>query len=159
MLGYYNDGEQTRRAFSGGWLRTGDLGRLDKKGRLYIKGRLKTLILGPAGENIYPEEIEGVLKSSRMVEDALVYPGEHGELVAMVRFSESAKAAIQTAAGAAHAAKQAVEELRHWANRRLAVFSRISRIEARLEPFEKTPTLKIKRYLYGLPLPFETPPG
>jgi long-chain acyl-CoA synthetase len=158
MLGYYNDEEQTRRAFSDGWLRTGDLGRLDKKGRLYIKGRLKALILSPAGENIYPEEIEGVLNASRMVEDALVYPGEHGELVALVRLSENAKAAVQTAAGAAHAAKQALEDLRHWANRRLAVFSRLSRIEARTEPFEKTPTLKIKRYLYGLPLPFEAPP-
>jgi long-chain acyl-CoA synthetase len=158
MLGYYNDEELTRRAFSDGWLRTGDLGRLDKKGRLYIKGRLKALILSPAGENIYPEEIEGVLNSSQMVEDALVYPGEHGELVALVRLSENAKAAIQTAAGAAHAAKQALEDLRHWANHRLAVFSRLSRIEARTEPFEKTPTLKIKRYLYGLPLPFEASP-
>ena len=157
MLGYYNDEEQPHRAFSDGWLRTGDLGRLDKKGRLYIKGRLKALILGPAGENIYPEEIEGVLNSSQMVEDALVYPGEHGELVALVRFSENAKAVAQTAAEAAHAARQAIEDLRLWANRRLAVFSRLSRIEARIEPFEKTPTLKIKRYLYGS-LPVEAPP-
>ncbi|MDR1252662.1 MAG: AMP-binding protein [Treponema sp.] len=158
MLGYFKDEEQTRRAFTDGWFRTGDLGRLDKKGRLYIKGRLKALILGPAGENIYPEEIEGVLNASQMVEDALVYPGEHGELVALVRLSESARAAAQTATEAAHAVKEALEDLRYWANRRLAAFSRLSRIEARTAPFEKTPTLKIKRYLYAAPLPLRAPP-
>ncbi|MDR1839405.1 MAG: AMP-binding protein [Treponema sp.] len=142
MMGYYNDKEKTAEAFtSDGWLHTGDFGSLDKKGRLHIRGRLKALLLGPSGENIYPEEIEGLLSSSRLVEDALVYTGEKGELVAMVSLSEAAKAA-------AGAIENALEELRSWVNKKLAVFSRLSRIEIRHEPFEKTPTMKIKRYLY-----------
>jgi long-chain acyl-CoA synthetase len=149
MMGYYRDEEQTREAFTeDGWLRTGDLGCLDNKGRLYIKGRLKALILGPSGENIYPEEIEGLLSASGIVEDALVLPGEKGELVALVRVSETARAAAQATVNAARAAAGALEELRHRANQKLAAFSRLSRIEAREEPFEKTPTQKIKRYLY-----------
>jgi long-chain acyl-CoA synthetase len=147
MMGYYRDGEQTRSVFTpDGWLRTGDLGRLDSKGRLFIKGRLKALILGPSGENIYPEEIEGLLSGSHLVEDALVYPGEKGELVALVYISESARSAAQAAA---NAFERIAEELRVWANKKLAGFSRLSRVELRQEPFEKTPTFKIKRYLYG----------
>jgi len=143
MMGYYNDKERTAEAFTkDGWLRTGDLGLLDKKGRLRIMGRLKAMILGPAGENIYPEEIEALLGSSHLVEDALVYSGEKGELVALVRLSDAAKAA-------AGAVDHAIGELRSWANKKLADFSRLSRIEIRHEPFEKTPTMKIKRYLYN----------
>jgi len=142
MMGYYRDSERTAEAFtSDSWLRTGDLGRIDKKGRLHIRGRLKALILGPSGENIYPEEIEGLLGSSRLVEDALVYSSEKGELVALVRLSETAKAA-------AGAIEHALEDLRSWVNKKLAYFSRLSRIEIKNEPFEKTPTMKIKRYLY-----------
>ena len=142
MMGYYNDEEKTAEAFTpDGWLRTGDLGRLDKKGRLQIRGRLKAMILGPSGENIFPEEIEGVLGSSRLVEDALVYSGEKGELVAMITLSDAAKAA-------ADAIEKTLEELRTWTNTKLAVFSRLSRIIIKNEPFEKTPTMKIKRHLY-----------
>ena len=142
MLGYYNDKERTAEAFtSDGWLRTGDLGWMDEKGRLHIRGRLKALILGPSGENIYPEEIEGVLGSSQLVEDALVYSGNKGELVALVRLSDTAKAA-------AGEIEHILEDLRSWANKKLSAFSRLSRIEIRYEPFEKTPTMKIKRYLY-----------
>jgi len=143
MMGYYNDRERTAEAFTkDGWLRTGDLGRLDRKGRLRIMGRLKALILGPAGENIYPEEIEALLGTSQLVEDALVYSGEKGELVALVRLSEAAKAA-------AGKIEHALADLRSWANKKLANFSRLNRIEVRTEPFEKTPTMKIKRYLYS----------
>ena len=142
MMGYYRDERQTREAFTeDGWLKTGDLGLLDKKGRLFVRGRLKALILGPCGENIYPEEIEGLLGTSNLVEDALVYSGEKGELVALVHVSETARAAV-------NALERALEELRSWANKKLAAFSRLSRIEIRREPFEKTPTQKIKRYLY-----------
>jgi long-chain acyl-CoA synthetase len=142
MLGYYEDPERTAEAFtSDGWLRTGDLGCLDKKGRLYIRGRLKAVILGPSGENIYPEEIEGLLGSSQLVEDALVYSGKKGELVALVRLTDVAKSA-------AVAIESTLEDLRSWVNKKLADFSRLNRIEIRYEPFEKTPTMKIKRYLY-----------
>jgi long-chain acyl-CoA synthetase len=143
MLGYYRDGERTREVLSpGGWLKTGDLGDLDRRGRLYIRGRLKSLILGPSGENIYPEEIEGLLSASELVEDALVCPGEKGEIVALVVLSEKARALLHTAGGI-------LEELKKKVNKRLAVFSRLSRIEVKNEPFEKTPTHKIKRFLYG----------
>jgi long-chain acyl-CoA synthetase len=142
MMGYYRDSEKTAEAFTSDlWLRTGDLGRIDKKGRLHIRGRLKALILGPSGENIYPEEIESLLGSSRLVEDALVYSGKKGELVALVRLSDAAKAA-------AGAVEHALEDLRFWVNKKLAYFSHLSRIEIKNEPFEKTPTMKIKRYLY-----------
>ena len=142
MMGYYCNEEQTREAFTDdGWLRTGDLGSMDSKGQLYICGRIKSLILGPGGENIYPEEIEGLLGSSQLIEEALVYSGEKGELVALVRLSDAAKAA-------ASALEHILEELKAWANKKLARFSRLSRIEVQHEPFEKTPTMKIKRYLY-----------
>jgi long-chain acyl-CoA synthetase len=143
MMGYYNDAQKTLEAFtSDGWLRTGDLGSINRKGRLTIRGRIKALILGPAGENIYPEEIEGLLGTSQYVEDALVYSGKKGELVALVRLTDVAK----TAAGAIG---HTLEELRAWVNKKLAAFSRVSRIELKDEPFEKTPTMKIKRYLYN----------
>ncbi|MCL2805104.1 MAG: AMP-binding protein [Treponema sp.] len=143
MMGYYKDSERTAETLTAdGWLKTGDLGRIDNKGRVHIKGRIKALILGPSGENIYPEEIEGLLGSSGLVEDALVYSGEKGELIAIVSLSEAAKAA-------AGAVEQALEDLRSWVNKKLAVFSRVSRIQIKYEPFEKTPTMKIKRYLYS----------
>jgi long-chain acyl-CoA synthetase len=100
------------------------------------------LILGPSGENIYPEEIEGLLGSSQLVEESLVYSGKMGELIALVRLSETA---AKTAAGAI---EHVLEDLRTWANKKLAAFSRLSKIIVREEPFEKTPTMKIKRYLY-----------
>jgi len=79
------------------------------------------------------------LSSSQFVEDVLVYSSEKGELIALVRLSDAAKAA-------AHALEHVLEELRAWANKKLASFSRLSKIVVRNEPFEKTPTMKIKRH-------------
>jgi long-chain acyl-CoA synthetase len=142
MMGYYRNEEMTRAAFTGdGWLKTGDLGRLDRKGRLYIRGRLKAMILGPSGENIYPEEIEGLLTASEIVEEALVYPGGRGELIALIVLNERAKTMLA-------ALGDSLDELKNHVNRRLAAFSRLNRIEVREEPFEKTATAKIKRFLY-----------
>ncbi|MDR2759488.1 MAG: AMP-binding protein, partial [Spirochaetaceae bacterium] len=142
MLGYYKNEQLTREAFTAdGWLKTGDLGCFDRKGFLYIRGRLKTMILGPSGENVYPEEIERLLTSSGMAEDALVYPGERGELVALIVLSEKAKTMLA-------AIGDGLGELKNTVNQKLASFSRISRIEIQNEPFEKTPTQKIKRFLY-----------
>jgi long-chain acyl-CoA synthetase len=148
MMGYYKDAERTREAFTAdGWLKTGDLGCFDRKGFLYIRGRLKNLILGPSGENIYPEEIEGLLTADGLVEDALVYPGARGELIALVVLSEKAQTML---AAMGDALGGALSELKHAVNQQLAAFSRISRIEVREEPFEKTPTQKIKRFLYPI---------
>ncbi|MCA1950858.1 MAG: AMP-binding protein, partial [Treponema sp.] len=175
MLGYYKDSEKTAEVFtSDGWFKTGDLGSMDKKGRLFIRGRLKAMILGPSGENIYPEEIESILNSSRYVEDSLVYATEKGELVALVVLNEKAKTMFAAAqdmiqetshnvgdaihalgTSAQHAAQGTVagvqhllQDLKNATNKRLAGFSRIHRIEIQDEPFEKTATQKIKRFLY-----------
>jgi len=143
MLGYYKDEERTKSVFTeDGWLKTGDLGRLDEKGHLFIHGRLKAMILGPSGENIYPEEIENILSTSSLVEDVLVVPGERGELVALIVLSEKAKTMLA-------AMGDKLEELKITVNKKLAVFSRLNRIEIQKEPFEKTPTQKIKRFLYS----------
>jgi len=142
MLGYYNDEERTKQAFTDdGWLKTGDLGNLDSRGNLFIRGRSKAVILGPSGENIYPEEIENILSTSFLVEEALVVPGSRGELVALIVLSEKAQTALAALA-------ENIEELKQNVNKRLAAFSRLSRIEIQKEPFEKTPTRKIRRFLY-----------
>jgi long-chain acyl-CoA synthetase len=143
MQGYYRDEERSKEAFTDdGWLKTGDLGYMDKKNHLFLRGRIKAMILGPSGENIYPEEIENLLNTSVMVEDSLVLSGTKGELVALIVLSEKAQTALAALA-------DNLEELKQNVNKRLAAFSRLSRIEIQKEPFEKTPTRKIKRFLYS----------
>lgn len=142
MLGYYKDEAKTKESFTeDGWFKTGDLGSLDKKGRLYIKGRSKALILGPSGENIYPEEIEGILNAHEIVEDSLVYSDESGRLTALIVLSEKAQTMIA-------AFGDNLSELKNWTNKKLAAFAHINRIKIQDEPFEKTATKKIKRFLY-----------
>ncbi|MBU0934667.1 MAG: AMP-binding protein [Spirochaetes bacterium] len=168
MTGYYRDPERTAEVFTAdGWFRTGDLGAFDTKGMLHVKGRLKAMILGPSGENIYPEEIESTLASSGLVEEALVYAAKDGALVALVVLNERAKVllsgakdavagamrdASNAARDATHAARAETERLltnlRASTNARLAAFSRIAKVVLHDQPFEKTATLKIKRYLY-----------
>ncbi len=153
MLGYYKDPERTRETFTGdGWLRTGDLGTLDRDGYLYIRGRLKNMILGPSGENIYPEEIEAAINRFPGVADSLVLE-QKGGLVALVQlnYEELEKRIGDLAAGIAdrHAkAMEFLDRLRKEVNTGLSGFSRITRIDEQSTPFEKTPTNKIKRYLY-----------
>ena len=139
MLGYYNDEQRTRDAFTpDGWLKTGDIGSLDKKRYLSIRGRIKAMILGPSGENIYPEEIESLLSASHLVEEAVVYGSERGEIVALIVLSEKAKTMLATMS-------EKLDELKAIVNKKLASFSHIHRIEIREKPFEKTATQKIKR--------------
>lgn len=153
MLGYYKEPEKTREVFTeDGWFKTGDLGSMDRKGRLFIRGRLKALILGPSGENIYPEEIEGILNASDFVGESLVYAGEKGELVALIVLNEKVRNLFAAAGEAAQEAKQyaeqALADLKALVNKRVAAYSRLHRIEIQDEPFEKTATQKIKRFLY-----------
>ncbi|GHV60124.1 AMP-binding protein [Spirochaetia bacterium] len=146
MMGYYRDEGATKNAFTpDGWLKTGDLGSLDKGGHLFIRGRIKAMILGPSGENIYPEEIEILLNASPLIEEALVRAGEQGIPTALAVLSGEAK---KRRRAAAESFDRELEELKNTVNRQLPPFSRISRIEIRDEPFEKTPTQKIKRFLY-----------
>ncbi|GAB1455913.1 long-chain fatty acid--CoA ligase [Spirochaetota bacterium] len=168
MTGYYKDSARSAEAFtSDGWFKTGDLGIIDSRGLIHVRGRLKAMILGPSGENIYPEEIESLLSSSGLVEESLVYAAKDGALVALVVLNERAKAMIidararvsdttghirEALADTSHALAQESERLlarlRASTNTRLAAFSRIARILVQESPFEKTATLKIKRYLY-----------
>ena len=151
MRGYHKLPEATEEALSeDGWLRTGDLGALDEDGYIYIKGRSKNVIIGPSGENIYPEEIESFFFSSPYVVEALVYQLE-GKLTARVHL-DSAKV-DEVLAGASnkeadHKRVELLEAIRQSVNGKVSSFSRILRIIEQAEPFEKTPTHKIKRYLY-----------
>ncbi len=153
MQGYFKDPEKTAEVMTAdGWFRTGDLGLLDDDGYLYIRGRLKNMILGPSGENIYPEEIEALINEYDFVAESLVVE-EEGRLVARVHLDyDSLKEHIKDIAdSAADIPKQANEylaQLKRTVNKRLNVFSRVSEFFEEHEPFEKTPTKKIKRYLY-----------
>ncbi|HYW85623.1 MAG TPA: AMP-binding protein, partial [Spirochaetia bacterium] len=141
MSGYYNDEARTREVFTGdGWLRTGDLGTIDSKGRLSIRGRLKNMILGASGENVYPEEIEAVINQSAWVEDSLVY-SDGPSVIALVQLKADLPAPASPVAGL-------LEQIKEEVNRRLPGFSSVHRMELQSEPFERTPSQKIKRYLY-----------
>ncbi len=170
MQGYYKAPDLTAEAFTeDGWLRTGDLGEFDKKGMLSIKGRIKTMILGASGENIYPEEIESVINKMDLVLESLVTE-KGGKLVAMVHLNmeeleKKAKHlqqnmlslrddAVQHRDDAKkyleEKAEKTLKDLRAIVNQELNKFSQIQQVILQPTPFEKTPTQKIKRFLYNL---------
>lgn len=151
--GYYLDPARTAEVFTeDGFFRTGDLGFVDEHGCFFIRGRSKAMILGASGENIYPEEVEAVLNRSPHVLEALVYGGADG-LTALVHLKpeaiaealEAVKAGVDQAE---RVAAELLESIRKEANQCLQSFSRIHRVERQREAFEKTPTQKIKRFLY-----------
>ena len=145
MKGYYKNEEATKAAFTeDGWLRTGDLGVLDKEGNIYIHGRSKNMILGPSGQNIYPEELEDKLNSMPCVAESIVLDRDH-KLVALVYPDTSAdgKKILGT-----KSLTQMMEENRNAVNKDLPQYSQISAIELVASEFEKTPKRSIKRYLY-----------
>ena len=147
MLGYFKNPEATKEVFTDdGWFRTGDLGEFDKDGWLYIKGRLKNMIVGPGGENIYPEDIETVLNSHVYIADSIVTEQE-GRLVALVHFNrdewETQKEAWEAKT------EQLKKEIMDFVNAKVNRFSRISEVVEEKDDFAKTPTHKIKRFLYN----------
>ncbi len=158
MKGYYKKPELTQEVFTeDGWFKTGDLGSFDKKGRLSIRGRIKTMILGASGENIYPEEIESIINNFRFVNESLVVESK-GKLVAMVHFNmEELEKQYQKLKSQAGNYKTAVndyieeqkKELFEYVNSRVNNFSKLQLVMVQHEPFEKTPTHKIKRFLYN----------
>lgn len=158
MKGYYKRPELTAESFTeDGWFKTGDLGSFDKKGRLSIRGRIKTMILGSSGENIYPEEIESIINNFRFVNESLVVESK-GKLVAMVHFNmEELEKQYQKLKSQAGNYKTAVndyieeqkKELFEYVNSRVNNFSKLQLVLVQHEPFEKTPTHKIKRFLYN----------
>ncbi|WP_299103129.1 AMP-binding protein [uncultured Alistipes sp.] len=158
MLGYFKNPDATREAFTtDGWFRTGDLGEFDKDGWLYIKGRLKNMIVGPGGENIYPEDIESVLNSHVCIADSIVTEHE-GRLVALVHFNrDEIEAMIDDWREGWETRKEALEakteqlkkEIIEFVNSKVNRFSKISEVVEEKEEFVKTPTQKIKRFLYS----------
>lgn len=158
MQGYYKRPELNEEVFSpDGWFKTGDLGAMDKQGRLSIRGRIKTMILGASGENIYPEEIESIINNFRFVNESLVVE-KKGKLVAMVHFNmeelEKQYHKLKNQAGNYKAKisdyiEEQKQELREYVNARVNNFSKLQLVLVQHEPFEKTPTHKIKRFLYS----------
>ncbi|OQY27200.1 MAG: long-chain fatty acid--CoA ligase [Candidatus Cloacimonetes bacterium 4572_55] len=154
MQGYYNDPESTAEVLTeDGWFRTGDLGMLDKDNYLFIKGRLKNMILGPSGENIYPEEIEAKINECAHVVESLVFQ-QDAKLVARVHLDYESldklfKDQNLTESQIHKRVMELLEGIRKGVNALVSSFSRINRMIEQLEPFEKTPTKKIKRYLYS----------
>ncbi|MBQ4394906.1 MAG: AMP-binding protein [Paludibacteraceae bacterium] len=143
MLGYYKNPDATNTAFTeDGWLRTGDLGRLDKKKNIYIKGRCKTMFLGASGQNIYPEEIEDKLNNQEAVGESLIVERE-GKLVALV-FPDETLTKRMTFEEIQAIMKANLEKL----NSLIPSYSRVANIEVQDKPFEKTPKRSIKRFLY-----------
>jgi len=153
MKGYYKEPGLTADVFTeDGWFKTGDLGKFDR-GSLFIKGRIKNMILGASGENIYPEEIESVINRMEYVLESLVVQ-QKGRLVAMVHLNMEE---IETRFK--HAKEEAVQkfnakvddilvEIQKKVNEEVNKFSRIQIVVLQPVPFEKTPTMKIKRFLY-----------
>ncbi len=140
-IGYYKNPEATAASFTDdGWFRTGDLGVMDKDNNIFIRGRIKSMILNSSGQNIYPEEVEAVLMNCQNVDECLVVDRE-GKIVALVYtdlpedMDEETKAALPAT-------------IRDEANQSLPVYSKITKVEFMDTPFEKTPKMSIKRFLY-----------
>jgi long-chain acyl-CoA synthetase len=156
MLGYYKEPEITKDTFtSDGWLKTGDSGCFDKSGNLYVKGRIKNMIVGSSGENIYPEEIESLINRMEYVLESLVVQ-QKGRLVALVHLNmEELEKKYQDLKSEAvnflnEKSEEILREIQRKVNEELNKFSQIQRIELQPIPFEKTPTLKIKRFIYSV---------
>ena len=164
MQGYYKNPEATSAVFTeDGWFRTGDLGYIDEDGYIYIKGRLKNMILGPSGENIYPEEIETVLNSHAFVSESVVTEQE-GRLIALVHFDVEAieklkdefMARLEVTRDEWNLKKdewnkqmeEIKQEVMKYVNSKVNRFSRITEVVEEEQEFEKTPSKKIRRFLY-----------
>ncbi len=154
MKGYYRDPEMTREVLThDGWFRTGDLGTFDKNNNLYIKGRLKNMIVGASGENIYPEEIESVINNFRFVVESLVIQ-QKGKLVALVHLNmeelEKKYQHLKQDMTEKYEEKkeELIAELKEYVNSHVNKFSRINTVLLQPSPFQKTATMKIKRFLY-----------
>jgi long-chain acyl-CoA synthetase len=144
MKGYYKNPEATEAVFDNGWMNTGDICTIDHDGYVYIKGRDKSMILGPSGQNIYPEEIENKLNNLPLVSESVVVSRDN-RIIALVYpdYDAAEKAQIS---------KEKLDELMGYnvnaLNRQLPAYSRVARIELVDQPFEKTPKHSIKRFLY-----------
>lgn len=154
MKGYFKDEERTASVFTNdGWFKTGDLGVIDKDGYISIKGRSKNMILGSNGKNIYPEELESIINEFDLVLESLVYE-KSGQIVARVfldydKIEEMYKNQESSESKIREKIDLLLKDLQQQVNKRLSSYSRIMEFLEQTEPFEKTPTQKIKRHLYA----------
>lgn len=153
MRGYYKDPEKTAEVIDeNGWFNTEDIGYFDKEGYFFMSGRAKNIIVGASGENIYPEQIEAAINAHELVADALVYDDngtltariylDHEKLVAHFGVTSSSETKVH------ERIEKLLEEIRLGVNEKISSFSRIRKVIEQREEFVKTPTKKIKRYLY-----------
>lgn len=154
MKGYYKDPEMTAEVLTpDGWFKTGDLGSFDSKNNLFIKGRLKNMIVGASGENIYPEEIESVINNIRFVVESLVIQ-QKGKLVAYVHLNmeeleKKYNNLRQDMSEKFDEKKEEIlDEIKDYVNSQVSKFCQINKVVLQPVPFQKTATLKIKRFLY-----------
>lgn len=154
MMGYYKEPEKTKEVLTeDGWFKTGDLAKMDKDNYLYIEGRLKNMIVGASGENIYPEEIESVINNFKHVVESVVIE-QKGKLVAMVHFNyeelehqyKHLKKEVENYVD--DSIDELIQELQVYVNSRVNKFSQVQLVVAQVDPFQKTATHKIKRFLY-----------
>jgi len=146
MAGYYKNEQATKECFTeDGWLRTGDLGMIDNDGFIYIKGRCKTMLLGPSGQNIYPEEIEAKINNMPYVLESLVLQKDDTRLVALVCPDFEAVDADHLTQDQLEAI---MDENRKLVNQDLAAYEQVNMVKIYTHEFEKTPKKSIKRFLY-----------
>lgn len=145
MLGYYKNPEATKSAIDkAGWLHTGDLGVIDKDQFIYIKGRSKSMILGPSGQNIYPEEIEAKLNNKKLIQEALIV-NKNNQLTALIYPDYEA---IDNLGIKENELNDILEQYKKEINEEMPAFMNISKIKLVPEEFEKTPKKSIKRFIY-----------
>lgn len=145
MMGYYNNPEASKEAFTeDGWMRTGDLGIIDKEGNLFLRGRSKNMLLSPNGQNIYPEEIEDKLSSLPLVTESVVVDREH-KLVALVYADPSG---MKPEVMNGKTVEQVMADNLVKLNKVLPNYSQVTAIELVEKEFEKTPKRSIKRFMY-----------
>jgi long-chain acyl-CoA synthetase len=153
MIGYYKNEVETKKVLDeNGWLRTGDLGYLDEEGFLFLHGRSKNVIVGPSGENIFPEIIEAEILKNNFVLETIVYDKE-GKLIAKVHLdSDALDAELKDLNYSQEQTREFIneilEQIKTDVNNVMPHFSRLSKVVEHPDPFEKTPTNKVKRYLY-----------
>jgi long-chain acyl-CoA synthetase len=153
MIGYYKNPEKTAEVIDDeGWLNTEDIGYIDEEGYFFMRGRAKNIIVGASGENIYPEQIEAAINAHPLVADSLVYD-DQGVLTARIHLDyeivdEMLGKKPQSETKVLEEVDEILESIRQEVNTGISSFSRIKKVIEQREPFIKTPTKKIKRYLY-----------
>lgn len=145
MQGYYKNDEATQAVMRNGWMSTGDICQIDAEGNIFIRGRDKNMILGPSGQNIYPEEIEAVISDNPLVVECIVVDNK-GKIEALIYpdFELAGKRGLNDEKAIAAALNEIITE----ANKRLPAYSQLSEARLQQTEFEKTPKRSIKRYLY-----------